>query len=63
MATEPGKNTSPGAALPRPRQIPLADISDLPGAARTANISFWQAGAAANRQKPAVRARLSTVHA
>ena len=32
MATEPGKNTSPGAALPHPRQIPLADISDLPGA-------------------------------
>ncbi len=32
MAAEPGKNTSPGAALPTPRQIPLADISDLPGA-------------------------------
>lgn len=32
MATEPGKNTSPGTALPHPRQIPLADISDLPGA-------------------------------
>ena len=38
MATEPGKNTSPGTALPHPRQIPLADISDLP---RTVNIRTY----------------------
>ena len=35
MANEISKNTSPGNASPAPQQIPLAEISDLPGSTST----------------------------
>lgn len=35
MANEISKNSSPGNASPAPQQIPLAEISDLPGSTST----------------------------